>query len=247
MHLRTMATTTLTQPIQRNAFKRTFLLDVTAKVTFAETDLLVNGTVIRDFLRNKFGIADDINLPKLNEITIVSDSKNEKYNFTTGSASVFIDSNIYRYFEDSLKPRLDVIVSFLQALGINEVDSFSIKKRNFFQANAENAYQAWKIAIIESFKVDSIKALAGTPSISEKPFKITIEGTSDTEWGKISIPFMVNVPDKSNFRFQLDLEAVSNSIKVSELIERSAQMNDALFETFTGVVSDKLIDLMQQD
>lgn len=242
-----MATTTLTPTVQRKAFKRTFLRDVTAKVTFAETDLLGNGTAIRSFLRERFGISEDFNIPKLDGIDIVSDSKNEKYNFTTTSATVIMDSNIYRFFEDSLKPRLDVIISFLRALGIDEVKTLSITKRNLFQATAKNAFEAWRIALVEAFKVDNIRGMADTPNIPAKPFKMGIEGSADTEWGEIRVPFMVDVPDKSNFKFQLDLEAISKSIPTSELIKRGIQMNNDIFVSFTEIISDKLINLMQQD
>ena len=242
-----MATATLTQPVQRKAFKRTFLRDVTAKVTFAETDLLGNGTAISSFLRERFGISDDFNLPKLDGIDIVSDSKSEKYNFTTTSATVIMDSTIYRYFEDSLKPRLDVIISFLQALGIDEVKTLSIKKRNLFQATAKNAFQVWKIALLEAFKVDNIRGMAETSNIPTKPFKMSIEGSADTEWGEIRVPFTVDVPDKSSFKFQLDLEAISKPIQVSEIINRGVQMNNDIFVSFTDIISDKQINLMQQD
>lgn len=242
-----MATTILTQPVLRKAFKRTFLQDVTAKVTFAGTNLLGNGIAIRSFLRDRFGITNDFNLPKLDGIDIVSESKSEKYNFTTTSATVTMDSNIYRYFEDSLKPRLDVIISYLQALGIDEIETFSIIKRNLFQATAKNAFQAWKIALVEAFKVDIIRGMADSPNIPTKPFKLSIEGSADTEWGEIRFPFTVDVPDKSNFNFRLDLEAISKSIHILELINRGVQMNNDIFVSFTDIISDKLIHLMQQD
>ncbi len=242
-----METPTLTSAAKRRSIKRTFLRDVTATVTFEEIDLLGNGEIFKTFLRDKFGISETINIPKLNGIDIVSDSKNERFNFTTTSVSVVMDSDIYSYFEESLKPRLDIVISFLKALGVEEVKSLSIIKRNLFHAQAENAFDAWKLAIVDAFKVGNITAMANTPNIPAQAFKMSIEGEADTIWGKIRAPFMVNVPDDKNFMFQLDLEALSQSVNVSDLIDRSILMNNEIFDTFTGIISDKLFNLMQKD
>lgn len=242
-----METKELTQSIRRKTFKRTFLRDVTAKVTFAETNLLGNGVAIRTFLRDKFGIQEDFNIPKLGRIDISSDGKEEVYKFTTDSASVTISSNIYRYFEDSLKPSLDIILSFLQTLGIEEAITFSITKRNLFPGNAKNAFSAWRFALVEAFKADGIRSMADINPSPEKPFKMSIDGGVDTGWGEIKVPFMVNVPDKNNFQFILDIEAISKPIPVSEIRERGVLMNNEIFDSFISIISDKLINLMQQD
>lgn len=242
-----MATRTLNQPIQHKAFKRTFLQDVTAKVTFAETDLLSDDAAIRSFLHERFGVADNINIPNLGGIEIVSDNKWEKYIFSTSSAMVTMASDIYRCYDDSLNPRLDILISFLQTLGIKEVETLSIKKRNLFQAKANNAFQSWRIALGEAFKIDNIKQMAAAPNVTDEPFKMSIEGSKYTKWGEIKVPFMIEVPDKSGFKFHLDLEAISGSMRVSELQERAVVMNNDIYVAFTNIVSDKLLNLMLQD
>lgn len=242
-----METKTPAQPIQQTAFKRTFLQDVTAKVTFAETNFLDNGEEFQNFIKNQFGISDNIFLPKLGALNILSDHHEEKYCLSTTSASVTIDSSIYRFYKESLKPRLKVLESFLLVLGISEVKSFSICKRNCFPGTSKNAYAVWKKALNESFKEQAIKNLADTPDLLEKPFKMSIEGSTETEWGEVRVPFYIEVLDKENFKFQLDITATASSVSVDSLIRMGAQMNDSIFEAFTNIISDKLLYLLQQE
>lgn len=242
-----METKELTQSVQHKAFKRTFLQDVTAEVTFAETNLLGNGGAFQTFLKNHFGISDNIELPKLGAINISSEHKEERYCLSTTNATVTIDASVYRYYKESLKPRLKVLESFLMVLGISEVKSFSICKRNHFPGTSNNAYAIWKKALKETFKEPAIQSLADTPNLSEKPFKLSIEGRTETEWGEVKVPFSVEVPDKDNLNFQLDLTATAVSVDVDDLLSMGAEMNDSIFEAFINVVSDKLLYLLQKE
>lgn len=242
-----MAQKDQTQLPMRKTFKRTFLHDVSATVTFADTDLLSNVEALKDFLKRKFNIAEEFSTPKLSVIDIVSENRYESFHFTTTSASVTINANLYRFYEESLEPRLKDLVSFLKAIGVSTVETFTLQKRNVFPGTSSNAFETWKKALSDTFKEGHIQGMASTPGIEQKPFKMSIEGRAATEWGELRTPFSIEVPDKENFIFELDLIAAAGSVMINDLTETGTEMNDSIFEAFTKTVSDKLLDFLKQE
>ena len=241
-----MAQNTHIQSLRR-AFKRTFLQDVSATVTFADTDLLNHIEALKAFLGDRFRISDNVNMPKLSAIDVVSENRDEKFHFATNSASVTINANLYHFYEDSLEPRINDIISYLKVLGISDVNTFTIQKRNIFPGTSSNAFDVWRKAINETFKEENILKLVSTPNIQHKPFKMSIEGVAVTEWGELRVPFLIDVPDKDNFRFQLDLVATSKPVSIKDLITMGTRMNNCIFKEFTKIISDKLLDLLQKE
>ncbi len=231
----------------RKAFKRTFLRDVSASVTFAETDLLSNVEALRHYLKNKFHITDDLNNPKLSAIDIVSENRYANFHFTTSSASVTVASPLYRFYEESLEPRLDDIISFLKAIGISKAETFTLIKRNVFPGTTSNAFDVWKSAIVDTFREEKIRELAISAGSQKQPFKMSVEARGVADWGELRVPFSVDVPDVNNFSFHLDLIATSRSVMIDDLMRVGAEMNGEMFQAFTEIVSDKLLELLKKE
>lgn len=231
----------------RKGFKRTFLQDVSAVVKFAETDLLSNREALKSFFKVRFGISEEFEIPKLSAVDIVSENKSERFHFTNSLASVLVDVNIYRFYEESLEPRINDLISFLEAIGISQVETFSLCKRNVFPGTTSNAFEVWKKAIVETFRKGNIQDLAKTAGIKDKPFKMSIEDVSKTEWGELMVPFSIEVSDSNSFKFQLDLIASSKSVMIKDLTRVGTIMNNSIFSAFTEIASDKLLELLQQE
>lgn len=233
--------------VPHKVFKKTFLEGVSASISFAETSLLNNKEGLKNFLKLNFGITEDFpEVLKLGAIDVSSENEVEKYNFSTNSASISLDASIYRFYTDSLEPKIKRLVDFLRVIGVNHINELTISKKNLFQGTSENAYSAWRFALHESFKDDSLRELATNSSVSNKPFKITVEGIGKFDGGEIRVPFLVEVSDEKKFHFQMDVIGVVRNIDVTDIIANANVLNEIIFSTFLNMISDKTIDLMQQ-
>lgn len=233
--------------VPHKGFKKTFLEGVSASVSFADTSLLNNKEALNKFLRFNFGITEDFpNVIQLGAVDVSSENKVEKYHFSTNFASIFLDASVYRFYADSLEPRINRLVDFLNAIGVNHINELTISKKNIFRGTSENAYSAWRFALHEAFKDDSLRELAANSSVSNKPFKITIEGVGKFEGGEVRVPFLVEVSDENNFHFQMDVVGVVRNIDVTDIIANANVLNEIIFSTFLSMISDKTINLLQQ-
>lgn len=233
--------------VQHEVFKRTFLQEVSASVSFADTPLLSNKDSFKNFLKLNFGVTDDFpDILKLGGITVSSDNEMEKYYFSTNSASVTLNASIYSFYGESLVPRIRCLVDFLDIVGVKTVTDFTISKNNVFRATSSNAYSSWRFALHETFKDKTLRDLATITSVSDKPFKITIEGAVKFDGGDVRIPFLVEVIDESNFYFQMKLKGSVRNIAVEDILKNAEVLNDILYVTFCDAVSDKTIELMRQ-
>lgn len=233
--------------IPHKVFKRTFLQEVSASIKFAETPFLNKKKEIAHFLKSNFGINEDF--PKaltVGGINISAEAEVEKYNFSTNSASLILDANIYRCYKETLAPRISRFVEFLNALGIEKIESFTIFKKNLFKATSPNAYSSWRFALHESFKDGSLRELATNSSVNSKPFKIMVEGSGKFNGGEVRVPFLVEVVDGDNFHFQMDLIGTVYDIDTKDIIANANVLNDIIFSTFYNMISEKTIDLLQQ-
>lgn len=233
--------------IPHKVFNRTFLQEVSASIEFAETPLLNNKEAITHFLKSNFGINESF--PKalpVGGITLSAEAEVEKYNFSTTSASLTLDASIYRCYKDTLAPKIKRLVEFLKALGIEKIEALTISKKNLFKATSPNAYSSWRFALHESFKDENLRELAANSSASDKPFKMTIEGTAKFDGGEVRVPFLVEVIDKDNFHFQMDLIGAIYNIGTKDIVENSDILNHIIFNVFCNMISDKTVNLLQQ-
>lgn len=229
-------------------FKRTFLVDVTASVEFADSPFLENVEKLKPFFYENFGTTlNSGNFNNLDGIKLVSEDGTLKYHFTTKSASIIIKAEVYLNFRESLSSKIEYLVSFLNAMGVVEIESFKIIKRNKFPITTEDAYSVWPVALRESFQSNSIRSLANFPVGKDHPFTIEMDGSVKIDWGEIRTPFTMVVKDREHINFYLSLMAIAKSIKVKDIIEQSQIMNDAIFDLFTRLVSEKIISLMKTD
>lgn len=233
--------------IPHKVFNRTFLQEVSASIKFVETPLLNNKEAITHFLKSNFGIIEDFpGALTVGGITLSAETAVERYSFSTTSASLTLDASIYRCYKITLAPKIKRLVEFLKALGIEKIEALTIFKKNLFKATSPNAYSSWRFALHESFKDESLRELAANSSVSDKPFKITIEGAGKFDGGEVRVPFLVEVVDKDNFHFQMDLIGTVYDIDTKDIIANADVLNHIIFSAFCNTVSDKTINLLQQ-
>jgi hypothetical protein len=234
--------------IPHKVFKRTFLQEISASVTFADKSVFDHKNEVFGFLKENFGLNEVMPSPfDFGTLAISSDNKYEKYLFTTHSASVTLDARMYRSYNDSLAPKLNRLVAFLSALGVERIREFSISKKNLFSGQSSNAYAAWKLALKETFKDEKLVGIVSEASSIENPFKLTIEGNRKFDGGEIKVPFLIEVVDKANFHFTMDLVGIVKDVDVYGILENANVLNDIIFGVFCDIVSDKIINFCSND
>lgn len=241
---------TITNPytgIPKEVFKRTFLQEVSASITFAEVNLLGKSKSIEQFLKANF----DINNVFPEELTfggveVTADKRPEKFTFSTNVASVVLGSDAYVNYVDSFAQRIQILVNYLQAIGVAGDVDLTITKRNLFQGNSENAFSAWRVALFDSFQDDTLRDIACNTSFGDKSVRISVEGETEFEGGDVKVPFLINVPDNTTFQFQMDIIGNVKAMTLDEVSDNAKILNEIIYCAFYSMLSDKIINLMKE-
>lgn len=240
---------TITNPyihIPKEVFKRTFLQEVSATLSFVETNLLDKKKLLEQFLKDNFSL-NELFPEELTfgGVEITADGRSEKFLFSTTSASVVLGADLYSTYESSLAPKIHILLNYLRAIGVSDAVSLTITKKNLFQGNSDNAFSAWRVALFDSFQDETLRDIACNTSFGEKAIRISIEEKTEFEGGEVIVPFLINVSDNTLFQFQMDIIGNARGMTVDEVSNNAKTLNEIIYCAFYSMLSDRIIDLMK--
>lgn len=232
-------------------FRRSFLKKICVKIEFPEINFLLKKSDINQFLSSIFGIQNEFKpTESLDSISIKADDESFAFTFQPSKASVEIDSNFYKSYENTLKPCIQILISYLDALGIDKIEDISIDKVNLWTARIENAGINWRPALYATFKDSNIRNITKTNWETKEgiyPLKISRQAIQLNDDKEIKINFSVIIPDDSHFKFKLIIGGTHKDINKRDIFNITDKLNLKIFHTFISMISDHIINMMQKD
>lgn len=171
-------------------------------IKFVEIFLLNNKEVIIYFLKLNFGIIEYfLGILIVGGIILLVEMVVERYNFLIIFVLLIFDVSIYWCYKVILVFKMKCFVEFLKVLGIEKIEVLIIFKKNLFKVIFFNVYFLWRFVLYEFFKDESFREFVVNLFVSDKLFKIIIEGVGKFDGGEVCVFFLVEVVDKDNFYF----------------------------------------------
>ena len=233
---------------EHKVYNRTFLLNVSAGVSFADKPLSADAQGLVSYLKDNFNVLfkpqDD---KELTTITVASKDNGLSFSFSTGAASVSIDAKSYKSFASTMLPDLGKIGTFLSIRKVDELKTLSLTKRNQWKINTENALSVYKEAILYTFKEKNIHDITSI-EVPDGPWpvKLSREASLGLEDGSLKVIFSVEIVDNEHIVLTLDLVAEAKDVPARDLLQYASTLNDVIYGAFHDMVSDDVIALMEK-
>lgn len=169
-----------------------------------------------------------------------------------GKAVAEFSHGRYKSFERTLLPQLQRLQRYLETVeGVAEIDSLILRKQNRWQFNCEDPVNEIASVLQVVFKPEYAKRLLPTerPGDNLSNFTISSEDTLPIkDYGKLAtdMSIEVSIPAKT-LVVRLDFAAEATDVSTDNIDMVAALLNKAIFDGFTGAVSDEVLNLMDKD
>ncbi len=241
--------------MEYKVFKRTFLEKVEAHIGFhPAVPVSEHPEALMRFLSNEFGTPPE-NFKVPEEAATISASQHNgavQIEMGNGKAVAQFSHGRYQSFERTMLPQLQRIQRYLETVeGVAEIDRLTLRKQNRWQFNCEDPVNEIASVLQVVFKPEYAKRLLPTerPGDGLSTFTISDEySTPLKNIGTLAIDMSieVSIPVKS-LVLRLNLAAEATDVTTDNIDMVAVLLNKAIFDGFTGAVSDEVLNLMDKE
>lgn len=241
--------------MEYKVFKRTFLEKVEAHIGFhPAVPVSEHPDTLMRFLSNEFGTPPE-NFKVPEEAATISASQHNgavQIEMGNGKAVAQFSNGRYKSFERTMLPQLQRIQRYLETVeGVAEIDSLTLRKQNRWQFNCEDPVNEIASVLQVVFNQEYAKRLLPTerPGNNLSNFTISSEDTLPIrEYAALAteMSIEVSIPAKS-LVVRLDFAAEAKKVSTDNIDMVAALLNKAIFDGFTGAVSDEVLNLMDKE
>lgn len=238
---------------EHHEFNRTFLKECAVEVFFPKIENDGLGKLLSSFLKECYNIDDEecINKNALGKLVLNSNDSGMQFIYTNEKAKITVPHESYVSFTKSILPYTRPLVDFVEIVG--QGDTFSnmiVSKKNVWQVFSQNPaidiinglneiFRPERRADMPEIIVDDKQILSGisfetTPIINDCNYnvhlRVKVKGEKD---------------NRMSFILDTKVEA-GQPIKAEKMRETALEMNSVAYFLYIDLVSDYILDLMDQ-
>lgn len=235
-------------PIEHKVYNRTFMRSASATIEYADISFMSHFDGLARYFKDNFNaVFNPAKDDELESIEINSNAEQLSYLFLKSISSVLVGAKDYKSFSASMQPRIGKLVAFLDAVGRSSVKSITLKKENVWDLKSEDVMSAYKTAIFFTFQDENIREVAKLNVPGEtKPIKMSREANVSLGDGRLTVRFIVEIPDDGHIRFLLNLEAIATDVKTADILQAASVLNEVIYCAFHDLVTPDIINLMEK-